>query len=129
VAKILIVDSDERIRQVIKVYIERLGHTVVAEAETGNIAFQQYKLFKPDIVTMNITMSKENRINNGIEALKSIKEFDKEANVIMITSHGEEKLIIEALMSGAKGYIVKPINEEKIKIALVKIIVKPSGKM
>lgn len=121
-AKILVVDDISIMRQVIKGHLERLEHTVVAEAGDGDKAVQQYKLFRPDVVTMDITMPAENGIKNGIDSLKLIREFDKDAKVIMITSHGEEKLVMEALMAGAKGYILKPVTEEKIQIALMKVV-------
>lgn len=121
-AKVLVVDDIAIMRHIIKGHLEKLGHTVVAEAGDGNKALQQYKLFKPDIVSMDITMPAENGVKNGIEALRLIKEFDSEAKVIMVTSHGEEKLVIEALTLGAKGYILKPVNEEKIKNAFVKVL-------
>ena len=72
---------------------------------------------KPDLVTMDITMP----IMGGIESLKAIKKNHKDAKIIMVTSHGEQKLVMEALSKGAKGYILKPINNEKIKEAIDKI--------
>jgi two-component system chemotaxis response regulator CheY len=123
-AKFLVVDDIAIMRHIIKGHLEKLGHTVVAEAGDGDRALQQYKVFKPDVVTMDITMPAENGVKNGIEALRLIKEFDSEAKVIMVTSHGEEKLVIEALTLGAKGYILKPVNEEKIKNVLVKVVKK-----
>ena len=131
-ARILVVDDISIMRQVIKGHLERLGHTVVAEAGDGDKAIQQYKLFKPDLVTMDITMPAENGVKNGIDSLKLIRAFDKDAKVIMVTSHGEEKLVMEALMAGAKGYILKPVTEEKIQTALVKVVeqikIDPEGK-
>ena len=123
-AKFLVVDDIAIMRHIIKGHLEKLGHTVVAEAGDGDRALQQYKVFKPDVVTMDITMPAENGVKNGIEALRLIKEFDSEAKVIMVTSHGEEKLVIEALTLGAKGYILKPVNEEKIKNVLVIVVKK-----
>lgn len=123
-AKILVVDDIAIMRHVIKKHLEKLGHTVVAEAENGDRALNQYKLYNPEIVTMDITMPAENGVKNGIEALELIKEFDKNAKVVMVTSHGEEKLVIEALSKGAKGYILKPVNEDKLKTILSKIIPK-----
>lgn len=123
-AKFLVVDDIAIMRHIIKGHLEKLGHTVVAEAGDGDRALQQYKVFKPDVVTMDITMPAENGVKNGIEALRLIKDFDSEAKVIMVTSHGEEKLVIEALTLGAKGYILKPVNEEKIKNVLVKVVKK-----
>lgn len=124
-ARILIVDDIAIMRNVIKRHLEKLGHTVVAEAENGHRAVFQYKLFNPDIVTMDITMPAENGVKNGIDSLKLIKEIDKNAKVIMVTSHGEEKLVMEALTNGAKGYLLKPVTEEKLKTLLDKLIAVP----
>lgn len=121
-AKILIVDDIAIMRNVIKRHLEKLGHSVVAEAENGHRAVFQYKLFNPDIVTMDITMPAENGVKNGIDSLKLIKEYDSNAKVVMVTSHGEEKLVMEALTSGAKGYLLKPVTEEKLKTLLDKLI-------
>lgn len=124
-AKVLIVDDIAIMRNVIKRHLEKLGHTVVAEAENGHRAVNQYKRFNPDIVTMDITMPAENGVKNGIDSLKLIKEFDKNAKVVMVTSHGEEKLVMEALTSGAKGYLLKPVTEDKLKLILDKLTIIP----
>ncbi len=124
-AKVLIVDDIAIMRNVIKKHLEKLGHTVVAEAENGHRAVNQYKRFNPDIVTMDITMPAENGVKNGIDSLKLIKEFDKNAKVVMVTSHGEEKLVMEALTSGAKGYLLKPVTEDKLKLILDKLTIIP----
>jgi len=113
-AKVLIVDDLTIMRQTIKGHINKLGHKVIAEATNGDEAIKLYKNTKPDIVTMDITMPAFNGILNGIDALKLIREFDSEAKVIMITSHGEQKLIIDAINLGAKGYILKPVTYEKL---------------
>ena len=122
-AKILIVDDIAIMRNVIKRHLEKLGHTVVAEAENGHRAVFQYKLFNPDIVTMDITMPAENGVKNGIDSLKLIKEYDSNAKVVMVTSHGEEKLVMEALTNGAKGYLLKHMTEDKLKTLLDKLTV------
>ena len=106
----------------IKEKLKNLGHTVVAEATNGSEALDRYKETLPDFVTMDITMPEVNGVKNGIDALKLIHEFDPSATVIMLTSHGEEKLVIEAITLGAKGYILKPVNEEKIKQVLDKLV-------
>ena len=121
-ASFLIVDDIAIMRFTIKKHLLSLGHKVVAEAANGYEAIKYYKLYKPDIVTMDITMPGENNIKNGIEALVEIKKIDTDAKVIMITSHGEEKLVIEAITKGAKGYILKPITEEKIANVLKSVV-------
>ena len=121
-ARIMVVDDVSIMRFTIKGHLQRLGHDVVAEASNGDEAINQYMSTKPDLVTMDITMPAVNDVRSGIEALVKIREFDKNAKVIMVTSHGEEKLVMEALTKGAKGYVLKPITEEKLKPALAKVI-------
>lgn len=119
--KVLVVDDVFVMRHTLKRNLAELGHTVVGEVDNGYDAIEVYKAEKPDIVTLDITMPAVNSIANGIDALIEIKKFDPKANVIMITSHGEQKLIIEAISKGAKGYILKPITKEKIESAIQKL--------
>ncbi len=85
-------------------------HEVVGMASNGIEAFELYRRFLPDIITMDITMPEL----NGIEALKKIVEHNKDANVIMVTSLGKPEKVIECLNSGAKNYITKPFDRNKI---------------
>lgn len=119
---VLIVDDIGIMRHTIKGHMTKLGHHVVGEATNADEAVHLYKKLKPTIVTMDIAMPAYNGILSGIDALKLIKEFDHDAKVIMITSHGESELIIEAIQLGAKGYILKPVTEEKIEAMLKKVI-------
>lgn len=123
-ANIMIVDDVSIMRFTIKNHLQKLGHNIVIEATNGDEAIKLYSLskLKPDIVTMDITMPAVNGVRNGIEALEKIREIDKNAKVIMVTSHGEEKLVMEAVTKGAKGYVLKPITEEKLKTVLAKVL-------
>ncbi|MCK5293967.1 MAG: response regulator [Arcobacteraceae bacterium] len=114
---ILVVDDSMLIRNTLTKQLVALGHKVVAQATNGKEAVELYGKLLPDLVTMDITMP----IMTGIESLKSIKAKYKDAKIIMVTSHGEEKLVMEAISSGAKGYILKPITNEKIEEAVNKI--------
>ncbi len=120
-ARIMVVDDISIMRFTIKDRLQKIGHEVVAEASNGYSAIEQYKIYKPDLVTMDITMPAEQGVKNGIEALVEIRKIDSNAKIIMVTSHGEEKLVIEAISKGAKGYILKPVNEEKLKSVFDKI--------
>lgn len=115
--KVLIVDDTLFIRGSLKLILERNGFEVVGEAEDGYDAVKMYKALKPDIVTMDITMPGM----DGIESLRRIKEFDKSANVVMITALGQESLVKESVLLGAKGFIIKPFDEEMIVKALSKL--------
>jgi len=113
-AKVLIVDDAKIMRITIRKIIEGLGHTVIAEASSGYEGVEQYKLLKPDFVTMDITMPAEQGIADGIEAVREIMKIDKSAKIIMITSHGEQNKVIQAIQSGASNYMLKPLQSEKL---------------
>lgn len=108
--KILIADDAMFMRLSLKSMLERHGFQIVGEAENGKEAVKKYKLLKPDVVTLDITMP----IMCGIEALKEIKNFDGSAKVIMISSMGQETIVREAVIAGAYGFIIKPFNEDTI---------------
>ncbi len=114
---IMIVDDSTIIRKTLQMKLEELGFTVVAQAKSGKEAVSLYGEVVPDLVTMDITMP----IMNGIEALKLIKKSYKDAKIIMVTSHGEERLVMDAITHGAKGYILKPITEEKLSEAICRV--------
>lgn len=115
--RVLIVDDAAFMRMSIKVMLEKNGYTVVGEAENGAEGVRKYKVLKPDIVTMDITMPEM----TGLEALREIREFDSNANVIMVTAMGQELMVREAIENGAKSFIVKPFTEEYIVQAFRKI--------
>ncbi len=114
---IMVVDDSTIIRKTLQIKLESMGHTVIASAKSGKEAVALYQEHLPDLVTMDITMP----IMNGIEALKLIKKDFKDAKVIMVTSHGEEKLVMDAITSGARGYLLKPITEEKLSEVIGKV--------
>ncbi len=115
--KVLIVDDAAFMRLSLKTMLEKNGYEVVGEAEDGSVGVKKYKELKPDFVTMDITMPEM----DGIKALKSIKEFDPESKVIMISAMGQDSMVREAVISGAKGFIVKPFKEEHVLKTLSKI--------
>ncbi|MDX9743841.1 MAG: response regulator [Arcobacteraceae bacterium] len=120
-AKILIVDDAKIMRMSIKNMLNDLGHKVIGEADSGYSAIEEYKRLKPDIVTMDITMPQENDIADGIEAVKQIMAFDKNAKIVMITSHGEQEKVIKAIQSGASNYLLKPLKMDRLKEVLDKL--------
>jgi two-component system chemotaxis response regulator CheY len=115
--RVLIVDDAAFMRLVIKKMLENNGYEVVAEAENGQIGLEKYKEFHPDLVTMDITMPQM----NGIEALQAICNFDPRAKVVMVSAMGQEAMVKEAIMFGAKSFIVKPYKEEIVVETLKKI--------
>ena len=123
-ARVLVVDDIKIMRYNISKMLNELGHNVVAEADCAYTAVEVYKKFKPDFVTMDITMPMRNRMRDGIEAVKEIMKFDPEAKIIMVTSHGEEEMVIRAVRAGAQNYILKPFNIDKLKEVIEKLDLK-----
>lgn len=108
--KVLIVDDSLIIRKKVSKILENLGHEVVFDATNGQEAIDAYAKYKPDLVTMDITMPDM----DGITAVKHIIKEDKDAKIIMVTSHGQEDMVIKSIQAGAVGYILKPISDEKL---------------
>jgi len=115
--KVLVADDATFMRTSLRMMLERNGFEVAGEAENGLVAVSKYKEIKPDIVTMDITMP----VCDGIKAVQMIKEFDPNAKIIMISSMGQECFVKEAILSGAKGFIVKPFKEEYVIETLSKL--------
>ena len=108
--KVLICDDAAFMRMMLKDILSKNGYEVVGEAENGLDAISKYKDIKPDIVTMDITMPEL----DGIGALKKIKEFDSNANVVMCSAMGQQAMVIEAIQNGAKDFIVKPFQATRV---------------
>ncbi|MDL2287308.1 response regulator [Eubacteriales bacterium OttesenSCG-928-G02] len=104
---VLIIDDGVFMRVLIKGILNKNNYNVIGEAEDGLIGVEMYKALKPDIVTMDITMPNM----DGITALKEILKYDSNACVVMVSAMGQEKYIKEAIVSGAKSFIVKPFDE------------------
>ena len=112
--KVLIVDDSILMLNNIRAYMESLGHNVIAEATNGQEAIDLCKLHKPDLITMDITMP----VLDGLSAIEKIKSFDKKVNIIVLTSHSQEEIIMKSLKAGAKGYILKPVNRNNLEEAI-----------
>ncbi len=108
--RVLVVDDAMFMRNSLKMMLEKNQIEVVGMAGNGLEAIQQYKELKPDVVTMDITMPEM----DGLEALKAIREYDKNAKVVMISAVGKEEAVREAIVGGAKNFIVKPFQEDKV---------------
>lgn len=107
---ILICDDSAFMRNMLAATLRNASYNVVGEAGNGVEAVAKYKELHPDIVTMDITMPEM----DGIEALKNIKAYDANANVIMCSAMGQQAMVIEAIQAGAKDFIVKPFQNEKV---------------
>ena len=115
--RVLIVDDASFMRMYIKNMLANYDFEVVGEAENGVMAIEKYKELQPDIVTMDITMPEM----DGLEALREIKKIDPGASVVMVSALGQEARMKEAIIYGAKGFIVKPFKEEMLISALSKL--------
>ena len=117
-ARVLIVDDAAFMRMMIKDILEKNGFEVVGEAPNGIVAVELYKKEKPDVVTMDITMPDM----DGIEAVKQIKGFDAGAKVIMCSAMGQQSMVMDAIKAGARDFIVKPFQAERVLEAVNKVI-------
>lgn len=115
--KVLIIDDTAFMRMTLRNILEKNGYEVVAEAEDGIQAVEKYLQIKPDLVTMDITMPNM----DGITAIKKIMAEDPNARIVVVSAMGQKALVIEALNSGAKDFIVKPFQPERIVEALQKV--------
>jgi len=109
-ARILIVDDMKFMRETLHQLFSQNNYQVVGEAETGKEAVQLYRELLPDLVTMDLTMPEM----SGLEAIRLIRSEFPEAKVIMCSAMGQKKVIMEAIESGAKDYIVKPFNDLQV---------------
>ena len=117
-AKILIVDDAAFMRMMIKDILTKNGFEVAGEAENGLRAIERYKELSPDLVLMDITMPEM----DGIQALKNIKASDSGAKVIMCSAMGQQAMVIESIQAGAKDFIVKPFQAERVLEAVKKVV-------
>lgn len=115
---ILICDDAAFMRMMIKDILTKNGYNVAGEAENGLKAVEKYNEVKPDLVLMDITMPEM----DGIQALKKIKETDPNANVVMCSAMGQQAMVIESIQSGARDFIVKPFQPERVLEAVKKAV-------
>lgn len=108
--RVLVVDDAAFMRMLIRRILEANQYQVVAEAENGRVGLMKYEEFRPDIVTLDITMSDM----DGIETLKAIRHFDPSAQVIMVSAMGQAYFVKEAIANGAKSFIVKPFKAHQV---------------
>ena len=114
----MICDDAAFMRMMIKDILTKNGYNIAGEAENGAKAVEKYNELKPDLVLMDITMPEM----DGIEALKKIKAGDPNAMVIMCSAMGQQAMVIESIQSGAKDFIVKPFQADRVIEAVKKVI-------
>jgi two-component system chemotaxis response regulator CheY len=116
--RILIVDDAAFMRMMIRDILTKNGYEVCGEANDGVQAVEKYKELKPDLVTMDITMPEM----DGINALKEIKKLDANAKVIMCSAMGQQAMVIDAIQAGARDFIVKPFQADRVIEAIKKTL-------
>jgi two-component system, chemotaxis family, chemotaxis protein CheY len=108
--RVMVVDDSSITIKKLTQILEQIGHQVVCSCKTGAEALAYYQQYQPDMVTMDITMPDM----GGIEATQQIINAFPKALIIMVTSHGQEQMVIESIDVGAKGYVLKPIKVDKL---------------
>jgi two-component system chemotaxis response regulator CheY len=117
-ARILVVDDAVFMRKVVSDAISKGGHEVVGEASNGFEAVEQWQSLKPDVTTLDITMPEK----DGLTALKEIVALDPAARVIMCSALGQESKVLESIKAGAKDFIVKPFQPDRVISAIDKAV-------
>ncbi|TZE83343.1 response regulator [Calorimonas adulescens] len=115
---ILIVDDAAFMRMMIRDILTKNGYTVIGEADNGATALDKYQELSPDLVIMDITMPEV----DGIQAVREIRRVDPNAKIIMCSAMGQQAMVIEAIQAGARDFIVKPFQAERVIEAVKKII-------
>ncbi|MCE5284777.1 MAG: response regulator [Pelosinus sp.] len=116
--KVLIVDDAAFMRMMIKDILSKNGYEIVGEAENGQKAVEKWTDLRPDLTTMDITMPEM----DGISAVKEIKKIDPGAKVIMCSAMGQQAMVIEAIQAGARDFIVKPFQPDRVLEAVRKAV-------
>ncbi len=116
--RVLVVDDAIFMRKMISDILESNGMEVVGEADTGSRAVERYKELKPDLVTMDIIMPEM----NGIDAVREIMAYDSKARIVMCSALGQQALVQDAVVSGAKDFLIKPFNPSRVIEVITKIL-------
>jgi len=115
--RVLIVDDAIFMRKMISDILVENGMEVVGEADTGVKAVEKFMELRPDLVTMDIIMPEM----NGIDAVRKIVEFDKQAKVVMCSALGQQALVQEAITAGARDFLIKPFNAARVVEVIAKV--------
>ena len=115
---VLIADDAAFMRMMLKNVLTEAGYEVVGEAENGAVAVSRYRELSPDLTTMDITMPEM----DGLAALKEIRAGDPAARVVMCSAMGQQSMVIESIQAGAKDFIVKPFQPDRVLEAVQKAL-------
>ena len=113
----LIVDDSSTMRKMLAGLLTDMNYKIAGTASSGAEGIELYEKYKPDFVTMDVNMPGM----SGVDALKVIRDTNKDANILMLSSRGDDKVVVDSIKYGAKGYILKPLNRDKINQAITNI--------
>lgn len=116
--RILVVDDAAFMRMMLKDILTKNGYVVAGEADNGLAAIERYIELKPDLVTMDITMPEL----DGISAVREIRKIDPQAKIIMCSAMGQQAMVIDAIQAGARDFVVKPFQPERVLEAVSKAL-------
>ena len=117
-ARVLVVDDAAFMRKMVGDALTGGGHEIIGEAANGAEAVARFQELRPDVMTLDITMPEK----DGLEALKDIVALDPDARVIMCSALGQESKVLEAVKAGAKDFVVKPFQPDRILDAAAKAV-------
>ncbi len=109
-AKVMIADDSEAIRQVLRDILDIGHHEVVSESIDGNETLEKYNKIQPDLLLLDLAMPKK----DGLTVVKEIMELYPEAKIILITASDNQKIIKECIDAGAKTFILKPFDFDNV---------------
>ena len=117
-ARILVVDDAAFMRKMVSDALVKGGHEVVGEAGNGTEAIARFQELKPEVTTLDITMPEK----DGLTALREIIELDPSAKVVMCSALGQESKVLESIKAGAKDFVVKPFQADRVLEAIGKAL-------
>jgi two-component system chemotaxis response regulator CheY len=117
-ARVLIVDDAAFMRKMLGDVLAKGGHEVIGEGANGTEAITQYQALRPDIMTLDITMPEK----DGLAALREILTLEPSAKIVMCSALGQESKVLEAIKSGAKDFVVKPFQPDRVLDAIGKAL-------
>jgi two-component system chemotaxis response regulator CheY len=117
-ARVLVVDDAVFMRKVVSDALAKGGHEVIGEAANGQEAVDQFQSLKPEVMTLDITMPEK----DGLAALKEIIAMDPQARIVMCSALGQETKVLEAIKAGAKDFVVKPFQPDRVLSAIEKAV-------
>lgn len=122
----MIVDDALFMRQMLTKILVGEGHEICVEATNAKEAVEKYKTHKPDLVTMDIVMPMMEELD-GIGAVNEIIQFDPKAKILIVSAMSQQPIVVEAIRLGAKDFLSKPVNPQRLKEVVKNILTEPLG--